>query len=344
MNATNDSAACPTDCHEALAARREALTAPTGRIDSFTALPERLRAAGRRVRVAVACPADTHTEEVILRAVAEGIASFTLVMVEGKVLPSLAKLARASDSSENSEQSAILVADEQQACREAVSEVREGRADVLMKGTVNTDILLRAVLDKQRGLLRSGHVLTHVAITQVPRLGRLLTFTDAAVIPSPTLEQLRAMLGYAADVCRAVVGEAAPRVALTHCTEQTSPKFPVTLSYAQLRQEAAEGAWGSLTVDGPMDVKTALDGESAAIKGIASPVVGRADIIVFPDIEAGNTFYKTLTLLCPTTVVAGMLCGTTAPVVVTSRADTAESKYYSLVAACAKAINNQENQ
>lgn len=303
-------------------------------ITNFYSMAERLKQRSKRVRVAVACPADEHTEQVVARAMAEGIACFTLVAAEGQTATAERLKAQAEGAAAESLQ-LIVATDQKQACQRAVAEVRLGQADVLMKGTVNTDVLLRAVLDKEQGLLRKGSVLTHMAIAQLQGLGRLLLFTDAAVIPQPTLEQLRAMLGYAASVYRRVVGSKAPRIALTHCTEQTSEKFPVTLSYAALKQECAQGLLGDIVVGGPMDLKTALDSESGALKGISSPVVGQADVIVFPDIEAGNTFYKTLTLLRPDTVVAGMLCGTTAPVVVTSRADTAESKYSSLVAACA---------
>ena len=127
-----------------------------------------------------------------------------------------------------------------------------------------------------------------------------------------------------------------PSIALTHCTEKTSEKFPITISYQEVKKYAAEGRYGNVCIDGPMDVKTACDAESGAIKGIASPVVGNADILIFPDIEAGNTFYKTLTYFAHATVT-GMLAGTTAPVVVTSRADSADSKFYSLAVACLKA-------
>lgn len=127
-------------------------------------------------------------------------------------------------------------------------------------------------------------------------------------------------------------------MALIHCTEKVSEKFPLTLSYEELKANAAKGAYGEVEMSGPMDVKTACDAESGAIKGIVSPVVGKANCLIFPDIEAGNTFYKTLTLFGGATV-AGMLVGTSAPVVVTSRADTADSKFYSLATACLKAIN-----
>lgn len=297
----------------------------------FKALPQRLRSMAKCVTVAVACPADAHTEEVIERSISEEFAKFILVAVEQNAAVAERLHAKYPDRT-----AIILATDVDDASRKAVAEVRQGRAQVLMKGTVNTDNLLRAVLNKECGLLEKGHVLTHIAVAEIPGLQRLLFFTDAAVIPYPTTEQFHAQLGYIADTFRSVTGNGCPRVALTHCTEKVSEKFPLTLSYEELKKEAREGAFGSIEVDGPMDVKTACDAESGAIKGIASPVVGNADILIFPDIEAGNTFYKAITLFAHATV-AGMLAGTTAPVVVTSRADTVESKFYSLATACMKA-------
>ena len=297
----------------------------------FKALPQRLRSMAKCVTVAVACPADAHTEEVIERSISEEFAKFILVAVEQNAAVAERLHAKYPDRT-----AIILATDVDDASRKAVAEVRQGRAQVLMKGTVNTDNLLRAVLNKECGLLEKGHVLTHIAVAEIPGLQRLLFFTDAAVIPYPTTEQFHAQLGYIADTYRSVTGNDCTRVALTHCTEKVSEKFPLTLSYEELKKEAREGAFGSIEVDGPMDVKTACDAESGAIKGIASPVVGNADILIFPDIEAGNTFYKAITLFAKATV-AGMLAGTTAPVVVTSRADTVESKFYSLATACMKA-------
>ena len=297
----------------------------------FKALPQRLRSMAKCVTVAVACPADAHTEEVIERSISEEFAKFILVAVEQNAAVAERLHAKYPDRT-----AIILATDVDDASRKAVAEVRQGRAQVLMKGTVNTDNLLRAVLNKECGLLEKGHVLTHIAVAEIPGLQRLIFFTDAAVIPYPTTEQFHAQLGYIADTFRSVTGNDCPRVALTHCTEKVSEKFPLTLSYEELKKEAREGAFGSIEVDGPMDVKTACDAESGAIKGIASPVVGNADILIFPDIEAGNTFYKAITIFAKATV-AGMLAGTTAPVVVTSRADTVESKFYSLATACMKA-------
>ena len=203
---------------------------------------------------------------------------------------------------------------------------------MLMKGIINTDNLLRAVLNKEHGLLPKGNVLSHITVAEIPTYNKLLFFSDAAVIPSPTMNHFEAMIRYNVDVCRKM-GISAPRVALVHCTEKVNEKFPFTLDYVALKEKAEAGEFGEMFLDGPMDVKTACDSHSGEVKGISSPVVGHADMIIFPNIIAANTFYKTLSLFGDANM-AGMLQGTTAPVVVPSRADSGTSKFYSLALAC----------
>ena len=286
-----------------------------------------LRARGLRRRVAVVCPNDPHTEYVIIRSLREEIAEFLLVTdAEHRQMahhiyaasPDFVRLYEAGNPDEAAEL--------------AVELVRTGEADILMKGLINTDNLLRAVLNKQHGLLPQGAVLSHITVAQIPLYHKLLFFSDAAVIPKPTLEQYRSMITNDAKVCRSL-GCTEPRVALVHCSEKVNEKFPHTLSYVQLKEDAAQGRFGQLLVDGPMDAKTACDAHSGEIKGLSSPVVGNADLLIFPNIESGNTFYKTLSLFGDANM-AGMLTGTTAPVVVPSRSDSGNSKYYSLVLAC----------
>lgn len=296
-------------------------------IHNFNDLVGSLSAMHNRKRVAMACPADSHTRYVVERGLEEGVADFTLVCA-GTCGPDFEDIARRYPGHVE----VIVEPDADAAARKAVALAREGKADVLMKGTLNTDNLLHAVLDKENGLLRQGSVLSHVTATHIPAYGKFVVFGDAAVIPRPTLEQFDAILGYAANVSRKT-GAECPRVALINFTEKVSEKFPHTLYYEELKRRAAEGRYGDVLVDGPMDIKTALDGESGQIKGISSPVVGNADVLVFPNIESGNVFYKTITMFAGAET-AGMLCGTTVPVVVASRADSCASKFYSLAMAC----------
>ena len=296
-------------------------------IHNFSELTSLLKSQTVQKSVAMVCPNDSHTEYVIDRALREGIARFCLVL-GGQRADFVDRFLREWPDYVSVEDAGTP----DDAARRAVELVRNGEADVLMKGTINTDNLLRAVLNKEHGLLERGHVMTHVAVAELPAYPRLLVFSDAAVVPRPTQVQFEAILGYVVDVCRRL-GRECPAIALMHCTEKVSEKFPHTLYYEELKRQAQEGRWGTVNVGGPMDVKSACDAESAAIKGIQSPVVGKADALIFPNIESGNVFYKTITLF-GSAQTAGMLYGTTKPVVVASRADSGESKFYSLALAC----------
>lgn len=303
-------------------------------IQTLSQLVNCLRSRGIRRRVAVVCPNDPHTEYVIIRSLREEIAEYLLVTdtahldVAWHLWSASPDFIRIYEAATPDDAAAL-----------AVQLVRTGEADILMKGLINTDNLLRAVLKKGVGLLPEGGILSHVAVAQIPLYHKLLFFSDAAVIPRPTLEQFRAMIKNDIALCRKF-GNGEPRVALVHCSEKVNEKFPHTLSYAQLEKEAAEGWFGSVFIDGPMDAKTACDKHSGDIKGLSSPVVGNADVLIFPNIESGNTFYKTLSLFGDANM-AGMLTGTVAPVVVPSRSDSGNSKYYSLALACLAGGGNE---
>ena len=259
-------------------------------IQDFAGLICRLRSLKERKRVVVVCPNDPHTEYVITRSLHEGFADFLLVADTPHLLNSEYIRLQYPDHVKVYEATSP-----DKAAQEAVSLVREGHADVLMKGIINTDNLLRAVLNKEHGILPKGNVLSHITVAQIPMYKKLLFFSDAAVIPRPTLEQFEAMLRYDLEVCRRM-GIEAPRVALIHCTEKVNEKFPHTLDYVTLKERAAAGAYGNMYLDGPMDVKTACDAHSGEVKGISSPVVGHADLLIFPNIEkmysCGPTVYN----------------------------------------------------
>ena len=171
---------------------------------------------------------------------------------------------------------------------------------------------------------------------KIPTYHKLLFMTDPAVIPNPTFEQRIAQIQYSIRLC-AAYGIMEPRIALVHCTEKVSPKFPITLDYEKLVEMCRAGEFGKAIVDGPTDLKCAVDKESADIKGIKSPLEGNADVIVMPDIEAGNVFYKAITAFTDTKLAVG-LQGTSCPVTLTSRSDSAETKYNSLAMACLQVV------
>lgn len=165
-------------------------------LHDFSFLEQRLRGMSVRKCIALACPHDTHTEYVIERALGEGFARFVLTTA-GPLSPRLARVAEAHAGLVD----IVVCADAAEASREAVAVVRRGEADVLMKGTVNTDVLLRAVLDKQCGLLEPGRVMNHITMSHIPAYGKLLMFSDAAVVPRPTLVQFDAIVNACASAC-----------------------------------------------------------------------------------------------------------------------------------------------
>ena len=272
-------------------------------IHNFEELRERLRQ-GEPCRVAAIEATDSHSSEAVETAVREGWAKVTN----------------------------LTTGDPQRSADEAVQMVRNGEADVIMKGIINTDVLLRAVLNKEHGLLPKGNVLTHLSAIYLPMLGRIILMGDPAVIPNPTLEQREAMIRYTVKLA-AAYGIEEPRIALIHCTEKVSEKFPLTLDYVQLIEKSKRGEFGKAIVDGPTDLKCAICKESADIKGIVSPLEGRADMLMMPDIEAGNVFYKTLTAFTDAQLAVGLM-GAACPISLTSRSDSMETKLNSLAMAC----------
>lgn len=298
-------------------------------INTFPQMIEHLRKAGTRKRVAVVCPYDEETIAAASRAHAEGLAELVLLGDSrlDSVIPESLKQAPGVHIE--------IVADPDDAARTAVRMVHEGNADILMKGLINTDNFLRAILNKETGLLPKGKLLTHLSVAQLPNYKKLLFFSDVAVIPYPTLEQRAEIIAYDLDTCRKL-GIARPKVALIHFTEKVNPKFPNSTDYVKLIEMETEGRFGDVEMAGPMDVKTACDSHSAAVKGLTSDVCGDADLLIFPNIESGNTFYKTITLF-GNAVIAGILQGPACPVILSSRSDSTESKFLSMALACINA-------
>ena len=293
----------------------------------FSDLAEMFARLENHPRIAVVCPHDSHTRQVVERCLESHLASFLLICCHpDEWADNLASLHSKAVSS-------ILTDSVDAAATLAVEEVRAGSADVVMKGEINTDNLLRAALNKQHGLLPQGKVLTHLTAVQIPSYHKLLFFSDAAVIPQPDLQQMQAIVGYDTTILRRL-GISPIKVATIHFTEKINEKFPHTLYYAQLKEDASAGRFGEgVIIDGPMDVKSACDRHSAEMKHIAASVSGDADLLLFPNLVAANTFYKTISCFAGATM-AGIVCGTTAPIVIPSRADSADSKFYSLALAC----------
>ena len=213
----------------------------------------------------------------------------------------------------------------------AVAQASAGEADMVMKGYIHTDDFLRAVLHREKGL-RTGSIMSHVFIAEVRQLGRLLLITDGAVNIAPTLEQKAAILLNAVHLATAF-GVMRPKVAAMAAVELVNPLMPATLDAAALAQMSRRRQLSvECEVDGPFALDNAVSEMAAKHKKISGPVAGWADVLLVPNIEAGNMLAKALVYLggCR---LAGLLCGAKVPVVLTSRADSAESKLLSIASA-----------
>jgi phosphotransacetylase len=201
-----------------------------------------------------------------------------------------------------------------------------------MKGLVGTDKFLKAVMDKNDGLMLPGAVLSYVGALDIPSYHKLLFITDPAVIPFPSLDQKTAMAHYAIEMA-ARFGIEQPRLALIGASEKMSPHFESSFEYATMCKMAQRGEFNNCIMDGPLDVFLACDKNSIEIKGVKTPVDGNADILLFPSLESSNPFYKGLVLFAGAEI-AGLIRGTVKPVVVMSRSESEKSKYYCIALAC----------
>lgn len=214
---------------------------------------------------------------------------------------------------------------------QAVALVRAGEADMLMKGLLDTAILLKAVLNKESGL-NIGRLTSHVAVLAVPTYHKLLIITDAAINIAPDLAGKLDIIANAVQLARAI-GIDNPKVAMLAAVEKVNPeKMPCTADAAILTQMNRRGQIKGCIVDGPLALDNAISVESARIKGIVSDVAGDADILVAPDIEAGNILYKCL-LDLGQACGAGIVVGAAKPLILTSRADSAQTKLASIALA-----------
>lgn len=228
-------------------------------------------------------------------------------------------------------------ADKVEACRKAVKLVRDKEADVVMKGLVDTSIILKAVLDKEIGL-RQSPVLSHVAVFEVPGYDRLFYLTDAAMNIAPDMETKKHIISNAVKVAHAL-GNENPIVAALCAVEKVNPKMQATLDAAALVEANQAGQIPGCTVIGPLALDNAISVEAAHHKGITDPNAGHADILLVPAIEVGNVFYKSMVFMARAKN-AGVIVGAKAPVVLTSRADSDETKLNSIALALQIAAAN----
>ncbi|EJQ47722.1 phosphate butyryltransferase [Bacillus mycoides] len=289
------------------------------------------QAAGQpKKTVAVAVAEDHEVIEAVAKAIKLQLAQFRLYGNQEKIIGMLQE--HGLQTSEHIE--VIAAASSAEAAELSVKAVRNGEADVLMKGNIPTANILKAVLNKEWGL-RKGSVLSHVAAFEVPNYDRLIFVTDAAMNIAPDVTQKAAIIQNTVEVAQAI-GIDLPKVAPIAAVEVVNPAMQATIDAAMLTQMNRRGQIKNCVVDGPLALDNAVSQIAAEHKGIVSDVAGKADILLVPTIEAGNVLYKSLVYFANAKVGA-MIAGAKAPIVLTSRADSAETKVYSLALAVATA-------
>ena len=284
-----------------------------------------VRSKGKK-RLVAAYANDSHTIGAVSMAVDMGI-------IDGILVGDEATIKRVCEEEKIDVKKFRIVqeADEMKAASKAVELINKGEGDILMKGLVSTDKYMRAILNKETGLMPPKAVLSHVTAIEVPTYHKLLIVSDVAVIPAPDFNQKVAITNYVIKVAQSLQIEK-PKVAILAATEQMLAGMPACVEAAMIAKMADRGQIKGAFVDGPLALDVAIDMESAEIKKVGGNVAGDADCIVFPNIESGNVFFKTCTKFAKGELGA-MVMGAKVPCVLTSRGDSVKSKMYSIALA-----------
>ncbi|WP_055668806.1 phosphate butyryltransferase [Desnuesiella massiliensis] len=293
-------------------------------VRSFNEVLEKVKSSEIK-KVAVAVAQDEPVLEAIKEAKAKGLAEAILVGDENEIKAIAEKLGMDLSLYE-----VIHEVNPSKAALKAVELVSTGKADMVMKGLVDTANFLRAVLNKEVGL-RTGKLMSHVAVFEIPAFDRLIFMTDAAFNMYPDLKAKIDILNNAVKVAHAV-GIDMPKVAPICAVEVVNPDMPATVDASILSKMNDRGQIKGCIVDGPLALDNALSEEAAAHKKVSGPVAGKADIMLLPNIDSANVMYKTLTYTTDSKN-GGILVGTSAPVILTSRADSFETKVNSIALA-----------
>jgi len=284
---------------------------------------------GKVMKIVIAAAEDGEVLEAVKQASSEGIVDAVLVGDPNKI----SEVAKSRNIDVSSFE-VIPATNDEEAAMKAVQAVSSGKGDLLMKGFIKTSTLLKAVLNKEWGL-RTGNLLSHLFLFEVPRLGKVIGLTDGGLNTYPRLQEKLAIVNNAVS-CYHALGVDTPKVAALAAVEVVNPDMPCTLDAAALVQMNRRNQIKGCIIDGPLALDNALSVEAAKHKGIVSEVAGHAEVLLVPDIEAGNIFAKGIVYLT-NNKTAGLVLGAKAPIVLTSRADSAETKLLSIASAVALA-------
>ena len=295
--------------------------------NDFDQLIEKVKNFPTMKRVAVAAAEDEHTLEAVFKARSEGIVEPILVGNKERIKEIIKSMGE-SFQDENIHNSNDVV----ESAELAVKLVNENKADFLMKGILETSTLLKAVVNKETGL-GTGKIMSHFVIQKIPSYHKMLVTTDGGMMMYPTLEQKKAIIENAVDTLIAI-GYDKPKVAILAAVEKVNPKMPETLDADALAKMNQNGEIKNCIVEGPLSFDIAIDKEIAQIKGFSSEVAGDADILIVPNITAGNILGKSL-VVAAKAKMAGFIVGAKVPIVLTSRGSSSEEKYLSIVMSAA---------
>lgn len=282
-------------------------------------------ARGKNVSIAVAAAHDKEVLSAVKMGIDEQLITPILVGDKEKIKEYAKELALDLSNIEIIDESDI-----KNASQIAVTMVHDGKAKILMKGLVDTSIILKEVLNKDYGL-RTNNLLSHAAVFQLEKYHKLLFITDAAMNLAPDIEQKKQITENIVRLTHSL-GIKEPKVAVICAKEKVNPKMIATVDAAELVEKNKSGEISGCIIGGPFALDNAISKEAAKHKGISDPVAGDADILLMPNIEAGNVLYKSLAFLSESKN-AGILLGAGAPIVLTSRADTDEAKLNSIALA-----------
>ena len=294
-------------------------------IQNFNELLQAVKKQSKK-RVVVVNGVDISTLGALNKAVELGLVSATLTGDKEKIKGTCSEL-----HIETGNYEIVHTTREREATEKAIELIHDGYADMIMKGMVSTDKFMKALLKKEFGLVSSRGTLSHVSVMENPNYHKLLIFSDAGVIPYPDLKQKILMTGYLIQTAHAL-GIEVPKIAVIAPTEQIIISIQSCMDGATIAKMSEHGQIEGALVDGPMALDVAINRESAVIKGFTSPVVGNADCLLFPNIDAGNVFYKTNSKLC-NAQMAGVITGAKVPAIVSSRGDSEKTKLNSIALA-----------
>lgn len=295
---------------------------------TFQALLEKNSGGNTAKRAAVVRAEDEHTLEAVMKAEKDGIVKPILIGDTDKIQALL-------NSMMVGEQEIIHAQDAAQAAQIGVNMVKNGQADFIMKGKLDTKDLLKEVVNKETGIGK-GRVMSHMAIHELPWYDKLLVTTDGGMMMYPSLDEKRDIIQNSVDALVAM-GYDCPKVAVLAAVEKENPKMPESVEASALKEMCRKGEIKNAIVEGPISFDLAVNKEKATIKEYTGDVCGDADILVVPNITAGNILGKSL-LEVEGVKMAGLILGAKVPIVLTSRGASMQEKYLSLLLAAAVAL------